>query len=490
MQHPCNAKIVATLGPASADRATIEALVHAGADVFRLNFSHGTHADHRQRLDLIRAIEAELGRPIGVLLDLQGPKLRVGTFADGAVDLVEGAAFRLDLDRGRAGDVHRVVMPHPEIFAALQPGADLLLDDGRLRLRVLDCGADFADTQVINGGRLSDRKGVNVPGVMLPISALTAKDHADLDFGLTLGVDWIALSFVQRAADISEIKAIVQGRAGIVAKLEKPAAIERLDEILAETDAVMVARGDLGVEMPAEQVPAIQKRIVRACRRLGKPVIVATQMLESMVGAPVPTRAEASDVATAIYDGADAVMLSAESASGRFPVESVAMMDRIIARTEADPQHRQALDASHTPPQADTADAIGWAARSVAGLLDVAAMVAYTSSGASALRMARERPRARILGMTPQVRTARRLALVWGVHPVLCEDVASVDEMTALALRTAVQRRFARPGQTLVIAAGMPFGSPGTTNLLRIAQVEGEVEPPPAPESTMDSPSS
>ena len=471
-QRPCNAKIVATLGPASADRATIEALVNAGADVFRLNFSHGTHADHKQRLDLIRAIENDLGKPIGVLLDLQGPKLRVGTFADGPVKLVEGASFRLDLQRDQPGDATRASLPHPEIFAALKEGADLLLDDGRLRLRVVACGADFADTRVINGGMLSDRKGVNVPDVVLPMSALTAKDRADLDYGLTLGIDWIAVSFVQRAQDIIDIKAIVQGRAGIVAKLEKPAAIDCLDEILAETDAVMVARGDLGVEMPAEQVPAIQKRIVRACRRLGKPVIVATQMLESMVSAPVPTRAEASDVATAIYDGADAVMLSAESASGKYPVESVAMMDRIIAQTEADPQYREAIDASHTPPAANTADAIGWAARSVAGLLDVAAMVAYTSSGSSALRMARERPRAPIIGMTPRRTTARRLALVWGVNAVLCHDVMDVPEMTELAVATVRKLRFAVAGQTIVIAAGMPFGTAGTTNLLRIAQVD------------------
>ena len=471
MKRPCNAKIVATLGPASADRTTIEALVHAGADVFRLNFSHGTHADHQARLELIRIIEADLGRPIGVLLDLQGPKLRVGAFANGPVKLVEGAPFRLDLERTTPGDATRVPMPHPEIFAALQPGAELLLDDGRLRLLVERCGPDFADTRVVNGGLLSDRKGVNVPGVVLPLSAMTAKDRADLDFGLTLGVDWIALSFVQRAADIEEVKAIVQGRAGIVAKLEKPAAIHSLGAIIDVTDAVMVARGDLGVEMPAEQVPAIQKRIVRACRQRGLPVIVATQMLESMVSAPVPTRAEASDVATAIYDGADAVMLSAESASGKFPVESVAMMDRIIAQTEADPQYREAIDASHTPPAANTADAIGWAARSVAGLLDVAALVAYTSSGSSALRMARERPRASILGITPRASTARRLTLVWGVQPVLSPDVPDVDRMTQLAVHTAKALGFAVPGQTLVIAAGVPFGTPGSTNLLRIAQV-------------------
>jgi len=475
MKHPCYAKIVATLGPASADRATIEALVHAGADVFRLNFSHGTHADHQQRLQLIRSIEADIGRPIGVLLDLQGPKLRVGTFANGPVRLVEGAPFRLDRDHGKPGDVTRVPLPHPEIFAVLEPGAELLLDDGRLRLKVEASGPDFAETRVVNGGMLSDRKGVNVPGVVLPLSAMTDKDRADLDFGLTLGVDWIALSFVQRAQDIVEALAIIQGRAGVVAKLEKPAAIACLDEILAVTDAVMVARGDLGVEMPAEQVPAIQKRIVRACRQRGKPVIVATQMLESMVNAPVPTRAEASDVATAIYDGADAVMLSAESASGQFPVQAVAMMDRIIAQTEADPHYREAIDASHTQPTsrtANTADAIGWAARSVAGLLDVAAMVAYTSSGSSALRMARERPRARIIGMTPRRETARRLALVWGVYPFVCDDVTNVDEMTERAVATAKALRFAQTGQTIVIAAGMPFGTPGSTNLLRIAQID------------------
>jgi pyruvate kinase len=471
MKRHCNAKIVATLGPASTDRATIQALVDAGADVFRLNFSHGSHEDHQQRLEHIRAIEREVGRPIGVLLDLQGPKLRIGTLADGPVQLAEGASFQLDLDKDRPGDATRVALPHPEIFAALTEGAELLIDDGRLRLKVTRLDEGFAETVVVNGGKLSDRKGVNVPGVVLPLSALTEKDHRDLEFGLALGVDWIALSFVQRAEDITEIKAIVQDRAGIVAKIEKPAAIECLDAILAETDAVMVARGDLGVEMPAEAVPAIQKRIVRACRRLGKPVIVATQMLESMVSAPVPTRAEASDVATAIYDGVDAVMLSAESASGRYPVEAVAMMDRIIARTEADPQYRELIEASHTQPQQNTADAIGWAARSVAGLLDVAAMVAYTSSGTSAQRMARERPRARIIGMTPRRATARRLTLVWGVNAVLCHDVADVPEMTEVAVATARKLDLAATGQTIVIAAGMPFGASGTTNLLHIAQI-------------------
>ncbi|WP_341647124.1 pyruvate kinase [Thauera sp. SDU_THAU2] len=474
MHRQRNAKLVATLGPASSDRDTIRALFEAGADVFRLNFSHGSHADHKVRFETIRAVEREIGRPVAVLADLQGPKLRVGTFAAGPVRLVEDETFRLDLERERAGDESRVALPHPEIFHALEEGAELLLDDGRIRLRVERCGPDFAETRVIAGGGLSDRKGVNVPGVVLPLSALTAKDREDLEYALNLGVDWIALSFVQRPEDIVEIKAIVQGRAGIVAKLEKPAAIGSLEAIVAASDAIMVARGDLGVEMPPEQVPAIQKRIVRTCRKAGKPVIVATQMLESMVGAPVPTRAEASDVATAIYDGADAVMLSAESASGQYPVEAVRMMDRIIARTEADPHYREAIDASRAPLQqdgVDMAETIGAAVSYVAGLLPVVAAVAYTSSGYSALRVARERPRAPVIGMTPRLATARRLALAWGVHAVLCHDVADVSEMSDLACDTARKEGLGQPGQTVVIAAGMPFGVPGATNLLRIAQI-------------------
>ncbi|MHA6908177.1 pyruvate kinase [Ralstonia pseudosolanacearum] len=472
MRRLRNAKIVATLGPASTTLDVIDALFEAGADVFRLNFSHGTHEDHRQRLETIRAVERERGRPIGVLLDLQGPKLRIGTFVDGPVQLVSGDAFRLDLDRDAPGTRERVSLPHPEIFAALHKGTELLLDDGKIRLRVDNCGADFADTTVVNGGTLSDRKGVNVPGVVLPLSALTEKDRRDLDFGLTLGIDWIALSFVQRPEDIREIKAIVQGRASIVAKLEKPAAIQSLEAIIEEADAVMVARGDLGVEMPAEQVPSIQKQIVRACRKAGKPVIVATQMLESMITAPVPTRAEASDVATAVYDGADAVMLSAESASGRYPIEAVTMMDSIIRRTESDPHYHDAIQASHTPPRADAADAIGYAVRHVAGLLKVPATVAYTSSGYSALRMARERPEVPILGMTPRMATARRLTLAWGVHAVLCHEVIDVLEMTELASRTVLKERFGESGQSIVISAGLPFTVAGTTNLLRIAQVQ------------------
>jgi pyruvate kinase len=473
MRRTRNAKIVATLGPASSHPDVVRNLFMAGVDVFRLNFSHGSAADHRERFAVLRALEQQTGRPIGILADLQGPKLRVGTFADGPVMLAEGAPFRLDLDPA-PGNAQRAGLPHPEIFAALVPGAELLLDDGKLRLVVERCGADFAETRVAVGGRLSERKGVNVPGVVLPITALTAKDRRDLDLALELGADWIALSFVQRPEDVAEARAIIGDRAAIVSKLEKPSAVERLDEIVALSDAVMVARGDLGVELPAERVPAIQKRIVRSCRRLGKPVIVATQMLESMVESPVPTRAEASDVATAIYDGADAVMLSAESASGKHPLEAVAIMNRIIEEVESDPLYRQLIDASHTesvPGQADVAEAVCCAMRRAVTLLQAAAIVCYTSSGHTSLRAARERPEAPVLSLTPHVGTARRLALAWGVHSVHIEDVATVLQMTAIACAVAQRERFADTGQTIVAIAGMPFGEAGTTNLLRIATV-------------------
>lgn len=471
MRRIRKAKIVATLGPASADAATIESLFDAGADVFRLNFSHGTHDDHQAHVATIRDIEQRRGRPIGILLDLQGPKLRIGTFADGPVSLSAGDRFRLDLDRQAPGDASRVALPHPEIFAALTPGADLLLDDGRIRLKVLACTCEHAVTEVIAGGALSDRKGVNVPGVVLPLSALTEKDHRDLQFGLTLDIDWIALSFVQRAEDIHQIKDIVQGRAGIVAKLEKPSAVQGLESIVEAADAIMVARGDLGVEMPAEQVPSIQKRIVRECRRAGKPVIVATQMLESMVQAPVPTRAEASDVATAVYDGADAVMLSAESAAGAYPVEAVRMMNNIILQTEADPYYRQAVANSHTAPRAEAADAIGFAVSEIVNVLRLRATVAYTSSGYSALRLARERPAAPIIGITPRLSTSRQLALVWGVHAVRSHEVASVLEMSDLACEITLKEGFGTSGDMIVVSAGVPFAVSGTTNLLKISQL-------------------
>ncbi len=469
-----NGKIVATLGPASQSPEMIEKLVKAGANIFRLNFSHGTHEEHKQRFDAIRALEKKFGHPIGILQDLQGPKLRVATFKDDAIELKAGQKFRLDLDL-TPGDVTRVGMPHPEIFAALKAGTTLLLDDGKLRLRVDACGKDFAETTVMVNGTLSNRKGVNVPDVTLPISALTDKDRRDLAFGLEIGVDFVALSFVQRPEDVAEAKKIIGRKAMVVVKLEKPSAITCLKELVELTDAVMVARGDLGVEMPPEDVPSLQKRIVRACRYAGKPVIVATQMLESMIKSPSPTRAEASDVATAIYDGADAVMLSAESAAGDYPVESVEMMDRIIRRVEADELYRTIMLANAPADPQDTADAISDAASRTAQSIHAAAIVTFTTSGSTAMRAAQKRPTVPIIGLTPSLATSRHLALVWGVQPIYGDDVSDFTDMVDKACRHAVEAHLAKIGDQVVITAGVPFGTPGATNVLRISRVQASV---------------
>lgn len=470
MRRLRKAKIVATLGPASSTKAAIEALFIAGADVFRFNFSHGSHQDHQARCDIVREIERSSGRPIAILADLQGPKLRVGQFAEGKVTLEQGAQFVLDRDPA-PGNAQRVCLPHPELFEVITAGQSLLLDDGKLRLEVLASDGHSITTRVINGGALSDRKGVNVPDVVLPIPALTEKDRRDLSFALEMGADWIALSFVQRPEDVREARALVGERASILAKLEKPAALDRLEEIVAVSDAIMVARGDLGVELPPERVPGVQKRILRVCRKYGKPIVIATQMLESMISAPVPTRAEASDVASAIYDGADAVMLSAESASGAYPLQAVQIMDRIICEVERDPLYRNMIDAQHPQPLPTKGDAICAALREVTQIVGAVATVTYTTSGYTSLRAARERPMAPILSITPKLATARRLALVWGVHSTVSPDVHDVEAMVTAACHTALSEGFAEVGEQIAITAGMPFGQPGSTNLLRLAEI-------------------
>ncbi|MBI2254810.1 MAG: pyruvate kinase [Proteobacteria bacterium] len=471
MRRQRKAKIVATLGPATSTQGEIESLFLAGVDVFRLNFSHGSHADHKKRYDTIRYIEQSTKRPIGVLVDLQGPKLRVGQFENGSVTLQVGQTFRFDLDP-TLGNEHRAPLPHPEILSALRPGVMLLLDDGKLRMRVRKAAKDAAECEVEIGGKLSDRKGVNVPDVVLPLSPLTKKDRTDLTFALDLGADWIALSFVQRPEDVAEARKLIAGRARIMAKLEKPAAIEKLEEIVELSDAIMVARGDLGVEMPAEDVPGLQKRIIAACRLAGKPVVVATQMLDSMVAAPTPTRAEASDVATAVYDGADAVMLSAETASGQYPLESVAMMNRIAERVERDPFYRRIMEAQRLDHEATGSDAISQAAAQVAHTLSAAAICTYTTSGSTGLRMARERPEAPILCLTSKIETARNMALVWGTHCVVTADIKRFSEMAEKACRIALREDFAKAGERIVVTAGVPLGTPGSTNILRVAWVE------------------
>jgi pyruvate kinase len=470
MRRQRSAKIVATLGPASSSATMLRALFDAGVDVFRCNFSHGTHDDHHKLFMAIRRVEADTGRPIGILADLQGPKLRLGDFEHGRIKLPAGADFRLDLD-GKLGDKDRAPLPHPEVFRALQPGNELLVDDGKVRLKVLECGPDFAETECLVGGTLSNHKGVNLPHCVLPISAVTEKDRSDLSFALENGADWVALSFVQRPEDVAEGRKLIGNAAGLMVKLEKPSAIRRLGEIIDLADALMVARGDLGVEMPPEDVPTVQKQIIHACRVAGKPVIVATQMLESMISAPTPTRAEASDVATAVYEGADAVMLSAETAVGEYPIQAVAIMDRIARRVQEDPLYFPSLQTTmehqHTNP-----DAISAAACQVAATVGAAAIVSFTSSGATALRAARERPAAPILAMTPNLGTARRLALLWGAHCVHSADIRSFGDMVQKAVRAAHREDLAQPGQRVVITAGVPFGTPGATNILRIAWVD------------------
>ncbi|RBM06030.1 pyruvate kinase [Novacetimonas cocois] len=468
-------KIVATLGPATSSYGIIRALADAGVDVFRLNFSHGLHAEHAQRHATIRAVEAEIQRPLAILADLQGPKLRIGTFAGGSVTLRPGAMFRLDLDH-RPGDETRVHLPHPEIVESAATGSNLLLDDGRLKLVVREKGADHLLTQVVIGGVLSDRKGVNVPDVVLPIPAITRKDRSDLAFALELGVEYVGLSFVQRPQDVRDARELVGGQAWILTKLEKPQAIDNLDEIMALSDVVMVARGDLGVELPPEQVPVAQKRIIRVARRMGRPVIVATQMLESMVHAPTPTRAEASDVATAVFDGADAVMLSAETAVGDYPRAAVEIMDRIVRSVEGDAGWTLTMQAA-TPPPADSsvADAIAAATRQVAVSVDAPVIVAFTLGGRTALRISRERPDCAIIGLTPTDEIARRLCVAWGVIALSAGQevpVYGIETVVDQALEAATLSRCAGVGDAVVIAAGLPFGVTGSTNTLRVARVK------------------
>ncbi|MBV7408368.1 pyruvate kinase [Maritimibacter sp. DP1N21-5] len=463
-----NTKIVATLGPASSTYEMIRALAEAGADVFRLNMSHGGHEDHRERHATIRQVEADLGRPIAILADLQGPKLRCGTFVAEAADLEDGQDFRFDLDK-KPGDSHRVCLPHKEIFEALEPGSTLLVNDGKMRLKVKDCGDDFANCEVIVGGTISDRKGVNVPDVVLPLAALSDKDKADLEFACELGVDWLALSFVQRPADVEEARALAKGRAAVLAKIEKPAAVRAFDDILAVCDAIMVARGDLGVELPVQNVPPIQKRLVHACRRAGKPVIVATQMMESMIESPVPTRAEVSDVANAIYEGADAVMLSAESAAGNYPREAVSTMTKIAHEVESDPTYRQVLNNSRYVERKTIADGIVSAAREIAEATDIQAIACFTQSGTTASLVARERPEVPIIALTPLVGTARRLCLTWAVQSFLTDKVDRFKMAVVAAARAARDSGIATENDQIVVTAGVPFNVPGTTNILRVA---------------------
>lgn len=464
-------KIVATLGPASDSREMIKALFLAGADVFRLNMSHGDHEEIRKRHVAIREVEHEFGRPIAILADLQGPKLRVGKFKNGSEMLEEGASFRLDLDEAD-GDAKRVQLPHPEIFAALEVGSSLLVNDGKLRLKVTECSDSHAVTEVMVGGEISNRKGVNVPDVLLPLDALSEKDKRDLEFVCELGVDWLALSFVQRPEDVQQARSLAKGRAAILAKIEKPSAVKSFGDILGSADGIMVARGDLGVELPVHELPPIQKRLVKACRAVGKPVIVATQMMESMISSPVPTRAEVSDVAQAIYEGADAVMLSAESAAGDYPIEAVSTMNAVAESVEKDDTYRQVIEAARTPAKPGVSEAITVAAREIAETTDVKAICCFTHSGTTAMLAARERPRVPIIALTPKAHIGRRLALVWGMHCAVIPEVERFKLAVVSAARVARTDGFAAENDNIVVTAGIPFNVAGTTNILRVAPVQ------------------
>lgn len=464
-------KIVATLGPASGDPEMMRALFEAGVDVFRMNFSHGSHDDHRKNMETVRQLEVEFDRPVAVLADLQGPKLRIGEFKAGEIELTEGQAFRFDLSDA-PGDEKRVQLPHPEVIELLDVDSEILLDDGKVRVQVTAKDKEGLDTKIITGAMLSNNKGFNIPGVKLPIKALTDKDCEDLEAAIEMGADWIAQSFVQSSEDVIEAKKLIDGRAALMAKIEKPTAVNEIDDIIDIVDGVMLARGDLGVEIPPEQVPAVQKKVVRKVRHAGKPIIVATQMLESMVENARPTRAEASDVATAVYDGADAVMLSAETAVGAYPVEAVSIMNRICESTESDKNYRRIMDSDHPETESDSSDAITVAATYVAEDIGAAAIVNYTTSGSTARRTVRQRPHVPVLCLTQSTQTARRLVLSFGVRTMHITDVNSFAETVERALGLVQEKGYAQKGDKIVLTAGVPFGVKGTTNVLRIAEVD------------------
>ncbi len=475
MRRNRRVKILATLGPASSAPEVIESYFLAGVDVFRINMSHSSFDMVRGLHSAVRAAEMKHGRPIGILADLQGPKFRVGKLGGDRVDLKTGQTYIFD-SQEQEGDDQRVFLPHPQIFDGVEEGHSLLLDDGKIRMRVTEVAPSRIAAEVMVGGPLASRKGISMPDTILPINPLTDKDKADLDFVLKLGVDWVGLSFVQRGEDVALARRMIGQGAAIMSKIEKPSAIADLDQIIAQSDGLMVARGDLGVEMPVERVPGLQKQITRKARAAGKPVVIATQMLESMISSPVPTRAEVSDVATAVFDGADAIMLSAESAVGKFPIEAIGMMDRIAIEAEADPTYDVLVHATSTPPQETAADAIAAATHAVADTLKLSAIICFTATGSTALRVARERPGLPVIGLTPVVATARRLAVVWGMHCVLTSDPENLADMVKKACRIAFEEGFVRAGSGVIITAGVPLGSPGTTNMVRIAYVNEQGE--------------
>ena len=466
-------KIIATLGPTTSSLDTIRNLANAGVNAFRLNFSHGDYQTHKNNFTAIRKVARENKTHYSILADLQGPKLRIGDFKDGSIHLKEGNAFRLDM-KNKLGDIKRVSLMHPEIYQVLTPGMVLLLNDGQIKLQVTEYGSDFVDTIVLVGGELSNHKGVNVPDVALPISALTEKDKKDLDFALKMGVDWVCLSFVQQPEDVKLAQQIISNQAGVIVKIEKPTALNHLDEIIDLTDAVMVARGDLGVECPLETVPTLQRNIILKCRQKGKPVIVATQMLESMIKAPVPTRAEVSDVATAVYEGADCIMLSAETAIGSYPIEAVSMMKRIIMSTQKDESYSTHLESSALPTDDKAiSTAITSSMRQMVKALEHPdCIITFSASGKTAQRASKERLLIPILNLTASEKVANKMALVWGVNSIVTGSLKELMRVPDYALKIAKKEGYTNTGDEVIISAGIPFGTEGSTNIIHIAKVK------------------
>ncbi len=467
-------KIVCTIGPASGSDQMIKKLALAGMNVARLNFSHGTYEQHATHIEAIRRVSSKLSLPLAILQDLPGPKIRTGELKEEAVWLKEGDDFTLT-SKGIVGDEHVASVSLASLPNDVSPGNIIFLNDGAIKLEVASTTNSEIRCKVVVGGILTPKRGVNIPGVRLNVPSITDEDLSHLLFGLEHGVDFVALSFVREADDVRQVRQILQAKGAevpLIAKIEKHEAVDNIDEIIAEADGIMVARGDLGVEIPLKRVPLVQKEIISKCNRVGKPVIVATQMLQSMIHSPFPTRAEVSDVANAILDGTDAIMLSGETAIGKYPKEATLMMRQIAIETEiALPYHRILSEKTETViPQTD--DAISYAACHIAEQLGAAGIIAYTTSGSTAQRVAKYRPKAPILAITPKDSVRRKLALYWGVHPYKVTEYASVEEMFEQGAQLAIRLGLAKRGDLVVVTAGVPLRVPGSTNMLKVQKID------------------
>ena len=468
-------KIVATLGPGCSSKTMLQRLIKAGVNVFRINFSHATYDEADRHIDLIRSLNQELDTNVAILADLQGPKIRVGKMEDGVV-FKKGDEFTLSTTKEIIGNKTKASLSYKDFPKDVKKGDRVLIDDGKLIFEVISTNKkDEVKLRNIQGGKLSSKKGVNLPNTKISTPTLTKKDKKDLMYAISKELDWIALSFVRNQSDLIKLKEIIEAKSNhripIIAKIEKPEAIENIDEIIKNCDGIMVARGDLGVETNPEDVPIHQRTMVAACRKFGKPCIVATQMLESMIDSPTPTRAEASDVATAVFQGVDAVMLSAESAAGNYPKESVEMMNKIIKRVESDPKYLANIQNYNLNMVKTSTEAIATAALEVATIAECNCIATFSQSGRSVLRVARMRPDVTLIGLTTNKKVARQNALTWGTFMDVVDQISSSTEMVDRACKIAKVRKILKHGEKIIITAGVPFGKVGNTNILRIAKI-------------------